>query len=205
MKTHVSHALLLAVLLLGACDTYSKHVVGLSPDEMEKEKANKDDLWEENQKLKAKNEKILSTDKAVLSKSKQLLTEYKTLQGEQARLQERVQSLESQIADTNEHAWDPERKGALPEKGRVKIKVLASNGDLDTARATARKLQALGYPASRTDLVQKKYDGTKVYCSQGFEPQARDIASGLGKDTVKVQPLTWPSVFDIIVVTDTMR
>jgi hypothetical protein len=205
MKTHVSHALLLALLLLGACNTYSKHVVGLSPEEMEREKANKDDLWEENQRLKARNEKILSTDKEVLSKSKQLLTEYKALKGEQARLQEKVQSLESQVEDKNERAGDLGRKGAFPDKGRVKIKVLASNGDLDTARATARKLQEWGYPASRTDLVRKKYGGTKVYCSEGFEPQARDIASGLGKGTVKVQPLTWPSVFDIIVVTDTMR
>jgi hypothetical protein len=205
MKTPVSCALLLVVLLLSACGTYSKHVVGLTPEEMEKEKANKDDLWEENKKLKAKNEKILSTDKAVLSKSKQLITDYKALQGEQARLQERVQSLENQIAETDERAGDTERKGALPGKGRVKIKVLSSNGDLETARAAARKLEALGYPASKTDLVQRKYDGTKVYYAETFEPQARDIASGLGGGPVKLQPLTWHSVFDIIVVTDTLH
>jgi len=94
---------------------------------------------------------------------------------------------------------------AAREKSRVKIKVMASNGDLNTARATAQKLSACGYSGARMDLVAKKYDGTRVYFADGFQDQAREIAAQLGGETVIVGPLTWKSIFHIIVVTDTVR
>lgn len=100
-----------------------------------------------------------------------------------------------------EGGMQPAAGGAAP---LVRIKVLASNGDWDTALATARTLSARGYPAYRVDLVEKKFAGTRVYFSEGFEEAARRIAAELGGEEVDVKPLTWRSIYQIIVVTDSI-
>ncbi len=206
MKKQTSFSILLLVFFLGACDTYSRHVAGVTPEERDKEKVTKDQLWEENKKLREKSQEILATDKEVLAKSREVLEEYRAMKAQQNLLEEKIQSLETQLQETAAVAEKQQQGEARPPKrSRVNIKVLASHGGLETARATARKLKVWGYPTARIDRVKKKFDGTRVYYADGFEAQAKEIASGLGGGTVIVLPLTWRSIFDIIVVTDTMR
>ncbi len=91
----------------------------------------------------------------------------------------------------------------MHEKHLVSIKVLASDGQWETAQASARRLSAGGYPSTRLDVAEKRFDGTRVYFADGFEDHAQAIADALGREAVSVRPLTWRSIFHVIVVTDT--
>jgi len=120
----------------------------------------------------------------------ELARQLRAVQGRRDLLEKEVLSLESAPAQAGP---------------RARIKVLAGNGDMETARATADRLRQGGCPAPRVDLPEKPCRGTTVYFAPGYQARAEDIAARLeGEDTVPVQPLNWPSIFHIIVVTDTL-
>ena len=82
----------------------------------------------------------------------------------------------------------------------IKIKVLSGNGKLATARQFSKKLIDMGYRvedignASRAD-----YKANTIYFASNFKKEAQSLAARLGDKTV-VKPLTWSSVYHIIVV-----
>ncbi|HUH66684.1 MAG TPA: LytR C-terminal domain-containing protein [Syntrophales bacterium] len=82
----------------------------------------------------------------------------------------------------------------------LKVKVLSGNGKLATARQFSKKLIAMGYRvedignASRAD-----YKANTIYFASNFKKEAQSLAARLGDKTV-VKPLTWSSVYHIIVV-----
>ena len=95
-----------------------------------------------------------------------------------------------------------EQKASSAQRTKPKIKVLAGDRNILTAQSLAKQLEAMGYPVSRTDLAPEKvYRGTKVYVIEGFKKEGKGIASQLGENAA-VRSLSWPSVFDIIIVTD---
>lgn len=83
----------------------------------------------------------------------------------------------------------------------IKIKVLSGDGKLSSAKETAKTLQSLGYKIDRVALAPStKYSKTFIYYAKGREHEAAALADRLGRDT-KLKPLSWKSIFDIIVVT----
>jgi hypothetical protein len=83
----------------------------------------------------------------------------------------------------------------------LKVKVLAGDADLPKARRTAKKLEKNGYSVRVVDFTpEPKFKRITLYYATGFRDEAKLMAKVLGKNTV-LRPLTWNSVFDIIVVT----
>ena len=82
----------------------------------------------------------------------------------------------------------------------LKVKVLSGNGKLPTARQMSKRLIAMGYrvedigTANRTD-----YTVNTIYFASGYKTEAQSLAARLGGKTI-AKPLTWSSVFHIIVV-----
>lgn len=97
-------------------------------------------------------------------------------------------------------------KRDVPESSKegpkdLKIKVLSGDGDLDSARMMAKRLKGMNCEirlighAPRSD-----FRANTVYYKPQFERQGRLLVSKLGDNTV-MKPLTWSSVFDLIIVT----
>jgi hypothetical protein len=82
----------------------------------------------------------------------------------------------------------------------LKVKVLSGNGKLPTARQMSKRLIAMGYrvedigTATRTD-----YTVNTIYFASDYKTEAQRLAARLGGNTI-AKPLTWSSVFHIIVV-----
>ena len=82
----------------------------------------------------------------------------------------------------------------------LKVKVLSGNGKLPTARQMSKRLIGMGYgvedigTATRTD-----YAVNTIYFASAYKTQAQRLAARLGGKTI-AKPLTWSSVYHIIVV-----
>jgi hypothetical protein len=97
-----------------------------------------------------------------------------------------------------------DEKQALEGKGtslkNLKVKVLSGNGKLPTARQMSKRLITMGYSvadigtAARTD-----YTVNTIYFAPDYKAEAQRLAAQLGGKTI-AKPLTWSSVFHIIVV-----
>ena len=83
-------------------------------------------------------------------------------------------------------------------KKDLRIKVLSGDARLSSARNLALQLQKLGYIVDRIDLAPKSFSATTVYFAAGLNNHGSEIASQLPGSVTK--PLTWKSVYDIIVV-----
>ncbi len=86
-------------------------------------------------------------------------------------------------------------------KQRIDIKVLSGDGDINSAEAMENELENLGYKIYYTDMApSSNFSQNTVFYAPNFQNKARRLANSLsGKPVLK--PISWPSVFDIIVVT----
>ncbi|MCX5834073.1 MAG: LytR C-terminal domain-containing protein [Deltaproteobacteria bacterium] len=82
----------------------------------------------------------------------------------------------------------------------VRLKVLSGNGKMSSAKKMAGKLTKLGYKVEVVGMATTPdYATDTVYYKSGFEKKAADMARKLGGRTI-TKPISWSSVFDIIVV-----
>ena len=81
------------------------------------------------------------------------------------------------------------------------IKVLSGDGDINSARAMANELKNLGYKVDHIEMAPRSSSTQNiVFYALNFQNEARRLADSLsGKPVLK--PISWPSIFDIIVVT----
>ena len=87
-----------------------------------------------------------------------------------------------------------------PAAKELRIKVLTGTGKLSAARKLSKKLADLGYKVERMDRAPKTgFNKDTVFFAKDKEKEAKELAGRLGKDTI-VKPLTWSSIFDVIVV-----
>lgn len=147
----------------------------------------------------------------------------------QAALDERVAAIEARMARTDgASAGDVRRMGRelerVEEKARdlgervaelersleairhrtaadLRIKALGAGGSMDAARALADELQGLGYKVESVGLApkEKRFERVTVFYQEAYRPEAVRLAVALGGDTL-VKPLTWQSVFHVVVV-----
>ena len=83
----------------------------------------------------------------------------------------------------------------------VKIKVLSGNGDIVSARSMSKRLSNMGYKvASIGSAPRSDFLTNTVYFDPEMQVEAKELALRLGTNTL-IKPLSWPSVFNIIVVT----
>ena len=92
----------------------------------------------------------------------------------------------------------PEKKAA--DVKSMRLKVLSGNGRMSSAKKMSAKLTKLGYKVEVVGMATTPdYATDPIYYKSGFEKQAAGMAKKLGGKAI-TKPLTWSSVFDIIVV-----
>jgi hypothetical protein len=129
--------------------------------------------------------------------------EMKGLKRELAAQKERVAKLEEERLQT---ALDRKAKPVeVAARGKrdlahIKIKVLSGDGKFKSAKAMAKRLKKMGYKINRLDLAPRaNFKMDTVFYAKNFSGEAREMAKRLGGNAI-TKPLTWNSIFDIIVV-----
>ncbi|MBL7180085.1 MAG: LytR C-terminal domain-containing protein [Desulfobacterales bacterium] len=182
----------------------------MSKDEMKNEiqklKTENDELKRQidaaeeiNQSVRAENAKKL----IIVSEHNRVLNqELDKLKEDNRRIAAENETLKERLAGIRVKA---ETSAPLPPKaaksaGRLKIKVLSGDGDLNSAKMVAKKLRKVGYTIKSIDYAPRSnFQTTTIYFAAKFEVQAKRIGSDLDRNPV-LKPLNWPSEFDLIVV-----
>jgi hypothetical protein len=119
--------------------------------------------------------------------------------GNVAALNREMQALKSRLAELEAKPVEV-AEVVETDRGSLRIKVLSGDGDISTAKQAAKRLQGMGYSIERTDLAPTtNFSADKVFYAADLSAEAQTLAMEIGAGTI-VRPLTWPSVFDIIVV-----
>jgi predicted RNase H-like nuclease (RuvC/YqgF family) len=208
---------LLPLLILGfvlfGCSAL-KTIDNSSEEEMRKFSASKDELWGDIKRLDAHNrnletrvdekERVISflgkKNDELTKQTEDLKLEVQSLkQKEEAARRDNVMKMA--VEEKKSSAEKRASEGKL-SKLAVKIKVLAGHGRLQPATSMVARLSEMGYRVERIEYAPKAkiFPVHTVYFADGFRDTAKNIARNLGGKTI-VKPLTWPSVFHVIVVT----
>jgi septal ring factor EnvC (AmiA/AmiB activator) len=167
------------------------------------------DLDQKNKELTARSEKLQAENSDL---KKQLAAKDDLLQkrsediarqdAKQAAMVNEVDRMKAQQAKSRE-ADIKESPAAGKSAGlkSIRMKVLSGDGKIDSAKRMAKRLTAMGYKVETVGMAESTdYPANTVYFTAKYKKEAKTLASRLGKDTI-VKPLTWKSVFSIIVVT----
>ncbi|MGE5841137.1 MAG: LytR C-terminal domain-containing protein [Deltaproteobacteria bacterium] len=146
--------------------------------ELKKQIAVKDDL------LQKKSEEIARQD----AKQAAMVYEVERMKAQQAR---------SRDMDIKESPAAGKTAGLKS----IRMKVLSGEGKIDSAKRMAKRLSAMGYKVESVGMAESSdYPANTVYFTAKYKKEAKTLASKLGKETI-MKPLTWKSVFHLIVVT----
>jgi outer membrane murein-binding lipoprotein Lpp len=156
------------------------------------------------EEAKAITEEESLTDQEAPVKEKHGAIKEKSEEVSVPELKKKKQIQEADISKKDETTETPDKKPALQRKlidlKTYKIKVLSGNGKLVPARDMSKKLIGMGYKiedigiAARTDFRENT-----IYYASNYQKEAEQLEARLGGDTVS-RPLTWTSVYHIIVV-----
>jgi len=167
----------------------------------ELEQRNKE-ITAQSEKLQAENsdlKKQLAAKDDLLQKRSE---EIARLDAKQAAMDNEVDRMKAQQAKSR----DADIKKS-PAAGKstglksIRMKVLSGEGKIDSAKRMSKRLTVMGYKVETVGMAESSdYPANTVYFTAKYKKEAKTLASRLGKDTI-VKPLTWKSVFSIIVVT----
>ena len=132
------------------------------------------------------------------------LNEIAKAEGKSGVLKEELKNLREQNRKIeNENRRLKERLEKFKQKGdlrALKIKVLSGDGSLDSAKRMSKRLIGMDYEVRLIGFAPRSnFKKNTVYFAPKFEKEGRALVSHLGADTA-LKPLTWSSVFDLIVV-----
>jgi TolA-binding protein len=114
------------------------------------------------------------------------------------QIQEEV--IESKTEKKKTTEGQPAIEGKEIDIKTLKVKVLSGNGKLSSAREMSKKLIRMGYKVSDIELGPRKdFTVNTIYFASNYQKEAQQLAVRLGGKTV-CKPLTWNSIFNIIVV-----
>ena len=207
---------LISVCLLSGCGVF-RYFDGSSDEEIKKFSMSKNELQREVENLQSGNEalrkvvgqqqsrieKFEEKDKANLKAVSEGQIRTESLEKEKNDLLEENKTLKAAAAIKEVTLVEQQTREKAPAAAakELRIKVLAGSGGLSAARKMSKTLKDLGYKVERLDRASTThFRSDTVYYAKDSEKEAKELAGRLGKETV-VKPLTWPSIFDIIVVT----
>ena len=82
----------------------------------------------------------------------------------------------------------------------LKVKVLSGTGKMSSARVMSKKLTGMGYKIESVGMAPRpNFAANTVFYAPGYQKEAQDLTTRLGENAI-CKPLTWSSVFHIIVV-----
>jgi hypothetical protein len=175
-------------------NTLSKTVAGL--DQKNKE------LAARNEKLQAENNDLrkqaAEKDDLLQKKSEEIAKQ----DAKQAEMVNEVDRMKAQLSKSREVAIE-ESPAAKKEAGlkSIRLKVLSGDGKIDSARQMAKRIASMGYKVETVGMADNSdYPASTVYFAPKYNKEAKALARKLGKETI-TKPLSWKSVFSIIVVT----
>ncbi|MBW1802991.1 MAG: hypothetical protein JRJ85_19950 [Deltaproteobacteria bacterium] len=128
------------------------------------------------------------------------------LKEENRRFKKQNALLESQMAALQQKRSEPVASPkkvvkVLEDRKKIaKIKILSGTGSLDSAKKMAQGLRDMGYRVGAVDIAPRRFDRDAVYFSPEFREEAENIAKKAGHNII-LKPLTWPTEFNLIVVT----
>lgn len=180
-----------------------EHFDGSSKEQTKASKMTKEQMRGEIERLESENEDLKK--QADINKSEiQRLSEQidkqqkqnKTLEDENRTLSKKLVRLQLKY----------ETLSSAPHKLKkdiqeLKIKVLSGYGNISSAQKMTKNLIKMGYKArlfghaSRSDFLQHT-----IYFAPEYRKEAQRLALRLDNNAI-VKPLTWPSMFSLIVVT----
>lgn len=200
---------LLLLFLTTGC-TLFRFVDNSSPEEMQKFAVSKDELWDQARALeneKAAYQKQLADQQAEIDRITRELAYWQNettqADGRVVELTKTLDDLNAQLKQRQEVAQTPPPppKEAGPERKPAKIKVLAGDGNIASARSLSKRLGKLGYPVKLIDKAPRSdFKVNTIFFAPGYQAAAATLAKQLGRGAVS-KPLTWQSIFNIIIVT----
>lgn len=205
--------LLLLFLTTTGCSLV-RFIDNSSPEERQKFQISKDELWQQKRALEDENAaclKQLADQQAEIARMNRDLAywEAETAQADKRflELSKTVDDLNAQVKQRQEivQTAPPPPKETVTEADRdpkaLKIKVLAGDGKLDSARSLSKRLGKMGYRVKLIDKAPRSgFKVNTIFFKAGRQTAAATLAKKLGRGAV-TKPLTWTSVFDIIIVT----
>jgi len=194
-------ALLALVTVLSGClVTQSAYVQ--KEEEVNSLTKNNKELTAQSEKLQAENselkKQLAAKDDLLQKRSEEIARQ----DAKQAAMVNEVDRMKAQQAKSRE-ADIKESPAAGKSAGlkSIRMKVLSGEGKIDSAKRMAKRLTAMGYKVETLGMAESTdYPANTVYFTAKYKKEAKALASRLGKETI-VKPLTWKSVFSIIVVT----
>jgi Tfp pilus assembly protein PilN len=151
----------------------------------------------------ARVEEVVKKDGQILAEKqaaiKELEAENESLfkKVKQFEMQNEKQKLEQAAVEQKPVPVPPPVK-EKPDLKKVRIKILAGKAQMAKAKGFSTKLKGKGYKVERVNRAQKAFAKTTVYYASGFEKEAKAISRELGPRSI-TQPLTWKSVFNVII------
>ena len=87
----------------------------------------------------------------------------------------------------------------MTKKNTMTVKVLTGTGDIRSAKMLAQTLRTSGYYVAVVDYSASDIFQNTVFYAAGHRNEALNLSRLMGKNTI-VKPLTWDSIFGLIVV-----
>jgi seryl-tRNA synthetase len=201
-------ALLVFVTALAGClvtqDSYVKkeeEASTLSKAVAELDQKNKE-IAAQNEKLQAENNDLKKQaavkDDLLQKKSEEIAKQ----DAKQAEMVNELDRMKAQFAKSKEVAIEESPAGKKQSGLKsIRIKVLSGDGKIDSARQMAKRVASMGYKVESVGMADNSdYPASTVYFAPKYNKEAKTLAKKLGKETI-TKPLSWKSVFSIIVVT----
>lgn len=213
----VSFALLILALgfTLQSCAGIECHPVDDSAEGTKKFNMSKDEMWDEISRREAENEMLTKRIEALQEEKRERKGENKS---DTAEVKNQDEMLNEEIREVREENIRVKAENSrLSEKivkieaeleknvRELKIKVLSGDGDLNSAKQTAERLRNSGYTIKSIGRAPRSnFTTSTVYYATNTKNEAERLISSLDGNPV-LKPLSWPSMFDIIVVTGASR
>jgi outer membrane murein-binding lipoprotein Lpp len=159
---------------------------------------------EETNKAKSGIKETTLISQASPVKEKQVAVEEKSIKSSIPEPEEKEQVKEADTVKKDEPKKTTSEKSAVQGKvldiKALKVKVLSGNGKLSTARDMSNKLAAMGYKIEDIGVSPRSdFTVNTIYFASKYQKEAAHLAARLGNKTIS-KPLSWTSVFHIIVV-----
>jgi len=200
-------ALIVLVMAVSGC------MVTKSAYDQKEEEANllaktASDLERKNKEMTARSERLQAENdelkKQLAAKDDQLRLKSEEIarqDAKQAAMVHEVDRMKAQQAKSGGGDIKESPAGKPAGLKSIRLKVLSGEGKIDSAKRMAKRLTTMGYRVETVGMAESSdYPANTVYFAAKHKKEARALASKLGKETI-VKPLTWKSVFSLIVVT----
>jgi len=155
-----------------------------------------------NEALKGENEKLLKEAEVRDERIRKQSEDIARQDSRQAEMVVELDRMKAQLAKKSAEETAPSKaQTAVAGKKGLRIKVLTGDGKMASAQKMAKRIRALGYRVEGVGKASSSdYPANMVYYARNCHKQGKALAAKLGKDTI-LKPLTWKSVFHLIVVT----